>query len=144
MKRLIDSAFLHVDVLGPHVQAGHFDLMTSSPSAPGNASNMASMTFAGVSQQTVGVPVHQTTMVAPGAASPSSFSSASSTTSSPEAPEGLATGGSTEQSAQFIILPDIWEDMIEPGSKLDLDSIPGPHSSAFSGVILPNFRTSDV
>ncbi|KUJ23824.1 uncharacterized protein LY89DRAFT_572752, partial [Mollisia scopiformis] len=30
MKKVIEEAFLHVDVIGPHVLAGHFDLIGSN------------------------------------------------------------------------------------------------------------------
>ena len=122
MKSLIDSAFLY-DVLAHHVHAGHFDLVSSSFSTPGIARNMPSTTFLGIPSPTVGSPAAHTTSSVAGAESPSS-SPSSSTIPSPgtlgaEAPaaSGPATGGNTGQSTQFIILPDVWEDMVEPGSK---------------------------
>ena len=123
MKSLIDSAFLY-DVLAHHVHAGHFDLVSSSLSTSDIASNMPSMIFLDTLSQTVGDPTAQATSYVAGAASPS-FSSSSSTISSPEmlgaagpAISGPATGANADQSTQFIILPDVWEDMVEPGSKL--------------------------
>ncbi|KAF2963755.1 hypothetical protein GQX73_g9818 [Xylaria multiplex] len=107
MRRLVNSCFVHVDVLGPHVMAGRYDLSINLPFPMDAASEMTS-------------PVTPLTPVSTQASTsaagiPSSFTVAGS--SSAPGPSGNANPPQQQQQprSSFVVLPELWEDTIEPG-----------------------------
>ncbi|KAI0535324.1 hypothetical protein GGR58DRAFT_479387 [Xylaria digitata] len=106
MKRLVNSCFVHVDVLGPHVMAGRYDLSINLPFPMDAASEMTS-------------PVTPLTPVSTQASTstagvPSSLNVAGP--SSAPGPSGNANPSQQQQPrSSFVVLPELWEDTIEPG-----------------------------
>ncbi|KAI3326208.1 hypothetical protein HD806DRAFT_489640 [Xylariaceae sp. AK1471] len=94
MKRLIQSCFIHVEVIGPHVMAGRYDLSVTLP-FPMDTVNETPQ----VSTSTAETPSSSTTADSP-----------------PPAPDPSAsTNSSQQQRSSFVVLPELWEDTIEPG-----------------------------
>ncbi|KAI1850571.1 hypothetical protein JX265_004281 [Neoarthrinium moseri] len=128
MERLIKAAFLHVNILGPHVQAGHYDLTAETGVTfedPYATSAEPSATTSGPCFGNKGQPV---TIVPASALAPgSSASGASSSTAPPPVPSPPAAGSPSPSAAQGgpngtnqpllgpIILPELWEDLVVPG-----------------------------
>ncbi|KAI1293955.1 hypothetical protein F5Y03DRAFT_327075 [Xylaria venustula] len=109
MRRLINSCFLHVDVLGPHVMAARYDLSVNLPLSMDVANDIMSP----------GSPITPvaTQTSAPAIETPSSFPAAGS--SSAAGASGNANSSQHQQQQQhrssFVVLPELWEDTIEPG-----------------------------
>ncbi|KAI0896756.1 hypothetical protein F4806DRAFT_465655 [Annulohypoxylon nitens] len=83
MRRLVRSCFEHVDVIGPHVNAGHYDLIaTSIPSS---------------ALTDTGSEIGETS------------------NSLPQAPPPPTPA---QQDMGIIILPELWEDLVEPGMSI--------------------------
>ncbi|KAI1425065.1 hypothetical protein F5Y12DRAFT_400537 [Xylaria sp. FL1777] len=118
MRRLINSCFLHVDVLGPHVMAGHYDLSVSLPffmdaaneimspgaplpSVPTSASTSATETL------NLFTTIPSSSSAAPGPSSSGSATNSPSSSSSQQQQQPIRSS--------FVILPELWEDTIEPG-----------------------------
>ncbi|KAI0521831.1 hypothetical protein F5B22DRAFT_643417 [Xylaria bambusicola] len=106
MRKLINSCFIHVDVLGPHVMAGRYDLSVNLPYPMDAANEILSP----------GAPL---TPIPPAQASsssatetPSSFNTIASSSSSSSTP---GPSNSQQQRSSFVVLPELWEDTVEPG-----------------------------
>ncbi|KUI61050.1 hypothetical protein VP1G_08223 [Cytospora mali] len=115
-KRLVESAFLYVDVLGPHVFAGHYDLtiqgMWSDPKTAAINPTLASYPPATTQPSNS---IHSDNCIdGIGAASSAPSSSFQpglpppSTNLFPHLVPKVAGRGA-------IILPELWEDVVEPG-----------------------------
>ncbi|KAI0972287.1 hypothetical protein F4678DRAFT_56547 [Xylaria arbuscula] len=109
MRRLINSCFLHVDVLGPHVMAARYDLSVNLPLSMDAGNDIMS-------------PVSPITPIATQASTsatetPSPFPAAGS--SSAAGASGSTNSSQQQQQQQhrscFVVLPELWEDTIEPG-----------------------------
>ncbi|KAI1208693.1 uncharacterized protein F4807DRAFT_146833 [Annulohypoxylon truncatum] len=98
MEHLIQACFDHIIVLGPHVNAGHYDLLTTS--LPSSAS-----TDVGSETGPTDVPV-QTEI-------PSGPPPPQDPTPPPTVPSTPA-----QQDSSIIILPELWEDIVEPGMSI--------------------------
>ncbi|KAI0851249.1 hypothetical protein F5Y00DRAFT_230738 [Daldinia vernicosa] len=106
MERLIRNCFVYVDVIGPHVIKGHYDLFTfhlpfSTDTGFEMAPQAAASEPAGV-QQHPGIEAHM--------AGSSNHPPIPHAPTPPPAP----TLTPIEQSA-VTILPELWEDLVEPG-----------------------------
>ncbi|KAI0445323.1 hypothetical protein F4803DRAFT_167235 [Xylaria telfairii] len=109
MRKLIQSCFLHVDVLGPHVMAGRYDLSINLPFPMDSANEILSP----------GTPL------SPGPSQTSTSAAelpSSSTAAGPSSTPGPSSGtnSSPQQQQQqpkssFVVLPELWDDTIEPG-----------------------------
>ncbi|KAI2625878.1 hypothetical protein GGR54DRAFT_593393 [Hypoxylon sp. NC1633] len=126
MERLIRSCFNHVDVIGRHVNQGHYDLLTYVPFSTGSGPGLASAE--------VSNPDETPTSITPadvGATEPQTASS-SNVATAPQAPTPPPAAPSPPvQPPAVIILPELWEDFIEPGMVISmhmwpLDLLPHP------------------
>ncbi|KAI5858172.1 hypothetical protein GGS23DRAFT_586903 [Durotheca rogersii] len=127
MELLIRSCFAHVAVIGPHVNEGHYDLLTYF--------RFSANSGFGISPQGVPPPTNSqhpssqeaiSTVAMPSApAAPAEAEEAMggqgdgmlSEPAVPTAPIPLPASGSPIQTQQspIVILPELWEDLIEPG-----------------------------
>ncbi|GAW21474.1 hypothetical protein ANO14919_109930 [Xylariales sp. No.14919] len=109
MKKLINSCFLHVDVLGPHVMAGRYDLSINLPLPMDAASEMTSP---------VAPPTPVSTQPSTSTAETSSSITVAGSSSAP-GPSSSTSSLPQQQQQQprssFVVLPELWEDTIEPG-----------------------------
>ncbi|KAI0425947.1 hypothetical protein F5Y09DRAFT_320391 [Xylaria sp. FL1042] len=106
MRRLINSCFLHVDVVGPHVMAGRYDLSVNLPFSMDAANEI-------MSPGTPPIPA-PTQASTSSTETPNSFAVASS--SSVPGPSGSTSSSQQpQQRSSFVVLPELWEDTIEPG-----------------------------
>ncbi|KAI0479756.1 hypothetical protein F4859DRAFT_513256 [Xylaria cf. heliscus] len=106
MRKLVQSCFLHVDILGPHVLAGHYDLSINLP-FPIDSANEA---------------LSPITPVSPGPSQASTSAAAeipsTSTAAGPSSASGPSNGTNSQQqqpTSSFVVLPEVWDDTIEPG-----------------------------
>ncbi|KAL0942503.1 uncharacterized protein CTRU02_200389 [Colletotrichum truncatum] len=106
VRNLIKSIFSNVDVLGPHVLAGHYDLFVHNVWVSGESAavNPALMSFQHMASQTA-----------------ESSSPSSSTNTAPPKP---AAGASLPGSCSSMILPELWEDILEPGMLITMHMWP--------------------
>lgn len=115
-KRLVESAFIDVDVLGPHVFAGHYDLsvqgLWSDPKTAAINPTLASYPPATTSSSN-SVPFDN---------SANAFGATSSTSSSSFQPGLPASSANVPPhllpkmpGRGAIVLPELWEDVVEPG-----------------------------
>ncbi|KAI1348893.1 hypothetical protein F5Y01DRAFT_290694 [Xylaria sp. FL0043] len=106
MRRLINNCFLHVDVLGPHVMAGRYDLSVSLPFSMDAANEITSP----------GAPLTPAPpqVSASATETPSSLTVASSS-SAPGPSSSTSPSQQPQQRSSFVVLPELWEDTIEPG-----------------------------
>lgn len=141
MKGLIDSCFAHSDVYGPRVLAGQYDLLTSGPFSTGlegfhagGIGGVAPVSFtassasayvgsgAGSGVTTMNPDASSTSAVIPFSSSATAFpSSPAAALPPPAAPSPPSTAGTPvleQHNPGLAILPEVWEDMIEPGRKL--------------------------
>ncbi|KAK6082137.1 kinetoplast-associated protein kap-like protein [Seiridium cupressi] len=123
MKRLIDVCFQHVDVIGPHVHAGRYDLTAEngiifgdphSPSGPSIAENSSSNN-ADAPPPAPPPPDNNT------GGNPSASSSSSSLPS--EAQTHVPVGVPVPRKDP-IILPELWEDFVVPGMSIRMHMWP--------------------
>ncbi|KAI0206116.1 hypothetical protein F4808DRAFT_192308 [Astrocystis sublimbata] len=104
MSELVKSCFVHVDIVGPHVQQGHYDLSINLPFAMDFANEILPP----------GTPLAgPTTQASTSAAETLSSPSSSSTTVSPNGSNSVPQQQQVKSS--FVVLPELWEDTIEPG-----------------------------
>ncbi|KAI1380876.1 hypothetical protein F4677DRAFT_404966 [Hypoxylon crocopeplum] len=111
MERLIRSCFIHVDVIGPHVNKGHYDLSACLPFSAGGGSGIAAQE---TSQQ--GDVLYPPSTTLDGWAGEAQTGDTSNEAAVPQAPTPPPAAPSTPlQQSTAIILPELWEDLIEPG-----------------------------
>ncbi|KAI3332927.1 hypothetical protein F4824DRAFT_474156 [Ustulina deusta] len=105
MRGLINNCFVHVDVLGPHVMAGRYDLSVNLP-FPMDAANeiMSPVTPVSVPASTSATETQGSSTVASSSSAPGSSGSANSS----QQPQ-------QQHRSSFVVLPELWEDTIEPG-----------------------------
>lgn len=116
IKGLIDKCFVHINDndIRSHALAGHYDLITTSSFSTGLEAF----------PQAVGTPAASPVAVDSSAAAPSvsTVGSTSTTLPSPAAPPTVpsppTTSAADPEPNSRIILPEVWEDMVEPGSEL--------------------------
>ncbi|KAI0855576.1 hypothetical protein F4860DRAFT_454635 [Xylaria cubensis] len=111
MKGLVQSCFIHVDIVGPHVMAGRYDLSINLPFPMDSASEILSP----------GTPLS----LGPSQASTSeaetpspSAAAAAGSSSTPDTSNGANSSQQQQQQqpkSSFVVLPELWEDTIEPG-----------------------------
>ncbi|KAI1107128.1 hypothetical protein F4804DRAFT_298653 [Jackrogersella minutella] len=121
MSRLIRNCFLHVDIIGPHVNEGHYDLIASLPFS------MSTDVTLGMGSQPE--PQSQSPTL-PAAGTPDSqITGTSNEPSLPQAPTPppAAPSSPVQQNAAVIILPELWEDLIEPGMFVSMHMWPMDH-----------------
>ncbi|KAI8624414.1 hypothetical protein F5Y19DRAFT_314334 [Xylariaceae sp. FL1651] len=123
MKRLVQSCFSYVDVIGPHVMAGRYDLIVALPYPMDSTSEIPPL----VAPPAALSPSTTTTQPAPVEASasttaelPGPSTAAAGGPSSAQDPSSSTSGSSNPSSqqqprSQFVVLPELWEDTIEPG-----------------------------
>ncbi|KAI0408842.1 hypothetical protein F4802DRAFT_593709 [Xylaria palmicola] len=104
MRRLIQSCFLFVDVLGPHVMAGRYDLLINLP-LPMDANGV-------ISPSSTVTPTPS--LPSPSTAEIPSSSAASGSSSTVNLPSSSSSSQQQHKSS-FIVLPELWDDTIEPG-----------------------------
>ncbi|KAI1165608.1 hypothetical protein F5B18DRAFT_158878 [Nemania serpens] len=105
MRGLIQSCFIHVDALGPHVTAGRYDLSINLP-FPKDAANDILSPVTPLTPP----PVQATTSTAE-----SSSSSAADLSSTSGASSNTNSTQQQQHNSSFVVLPELWEDTIEPG-----------------------------
>ncbi|KAI1746533.1 hypothetical protein F4782DRAFT_536340 [Xylaria castorea] len=108
MRRLVQSCFLHVDVLGPHVMAGRYDLSINLPFPMDSASEILSP----------GTPLSPGP--SQGSTSAAEIPSSSAAAAGSSSTSGPSNGTNSSQQQQppkssFVVLPELWDDTIEPG-----------------------------
>ncbi|KAI1179235.1 hypothetical protein F4777DRAFT_575266 [Nemania sp. FL0916] len=107
MKGLVQKCFLHVDVLGPHVNAGHYDLSINLPYSMDAAKEVLSPGTAATTPTTQApAPIAGTSSLS---ATGSSVPGPSSSTNTSQQQQ------QQQQKSSFVVLPELWEDTIEPG-----------------------------
>ncbi|KAI8950653.1 hypothetical protein F4801DRAFT_332482 [Xylaria longipes] len=105
MRRLVESCFAHVDIIGPHVTAGRYDLSIHLPFPIDSANEI----------------LLPGTPLSPGPSQPSNSTAgtpSSSTAAASSATPGPSSGTNSPQQqprSLFAILPELWDDTIEPG-----------------------------
>ncbi|KAI0102778.1 hypothetical protein GGR51DRAFT_573813 [Nemania sp. FL0031] len=102
MKKLVENCFKYIDVLGPHVVAGRYDLSVNLPFSmdPINDDPSLSPSPAPVIVQAPGI----------------SSSLAAGTSSALAGPSSSSSSSQQQQDkSSFVVLPELWEDTIEPG-----------------------------
>lgn len=128
MESLIRSCFLHVDVIGPHVQEGRYDLVTNVPVA---FSTDASF---GPTPQAVLQPVggqSSSTIVSPEVETVPVADTSVSEPALPQAPTPPpAVPSVPTPSTSIIILPELWEDLAEPGMYITMHVSNNSHPPA--------------
>ncbi|KAL7622989.1 hypothetical protein AAE478_006668 [Parahypoxylon ruwenzoriense] len=107
MERLIRSCFVHVPVIGPHVIEGHYDLGEAAPPEVGTA------------------------------AGPQAASSPSGPVPQAPIPPPAAAPSAPAQQSAVIILPEVWEDLVEPGMAVEMFMWPRPPSGSLPLPPLP-------
>ncbi|KAI0452096.1 hypothetical protein F5B21DRAFT_506559 [Xylaria acuta] len=105
MKRLIQSCFIHVDVLGPHVMADRYDLSINLPFPMDSANEILS--------PVTPLPPDPSQPSTSAAETPSSSTVAGS--SSPSSPSNGTNSSQQQPKSSFVVLPELWDDTIEPG-----------------------------
>ncbi|KAI0838628.1 hypothetical protein F5Y06DRAFT_267417 [Hypoxylon sp. FL0890] len=121
MERLIRSCFAHVDVIGPHVDAGHYDLLSNLPFSTPDVG--------------VGTPFQtgsqNSSSTAPPAAGPVEppIDGTPNEPPIPQAPTPPPAVPSTpaQQQSPVVILPELWDDLIEPGMFVSMHMWPMDH-----------------
>ncbi|KAI0144008.1 hypothetical protein F4776DRAFT_610228 [Hypoxylon sp. NC0597] len=121
MERLIRSCFAHVDVIGPHVNAGHYDLLSYLPfptedvefGTPFQAESQHPPAAAPPTGGTVGPPVDGAPNGPPIMQAPT--------------PPPAAPSTPVQQQSLVVILPELWEDFIEPGMFVSMHMWPMDH-----------------
>ncbi|KAI1418663.1 hypothetical protein F5Y13DRAFT_4230 [Hypoxylon sp. FL1857] len=121
MERLIRSCFAHVDVIGPHVNEGHYDLLSFLPFStldvgfgmPFQAEPQHSSTTAPPAGGTVEPPVGGVSNEPPILQAPT--------------PPPAAPSTPVQQQSLVVILPELWEDLIEPGMFVSMHMWPMDH-----------------
>ncbi|OTA96362.1 hypothetical protein M434DRAFT_392785 [Hypoxylon sp. CO27-5] len=123
MERLIRSCFAHVDVIGPHVNEGHYDLLSYLPFSTEDVG--FGTPFQAESQHpppaaappptggTVGPPVDGASNGPPIMQAPT--------------PPPAAPSTPVQQQSLVVILPELWEDIIEPGMFVSMHMWPMDH-----------------
>ncbi|KAH6652924.1 hypothetical protein BKA67DRAFT_659578 [Truncatella angustata] len=111
IKRLIDACCLHVDIIAPHVLAGHFDLIADTNpifASPRQRINRAT---------SASTPSIENLFTSNATASPSPSSSSSSSSSSASLADGEFSPfvNKIPVWGYHIILPELWEDLAVPG-----------------------------
>ncbi|KAI0550029.1 hypothetical protein F4679DRAFT_225947 [Xylaria curta] len=107
MKGLVQSCFIHVDVIGPHVMAGRYDLSINLPFSMDAASEILSP----------GTPLSPGPSQATTSAAETPSSSAAAGSSSTPGPSNGANSSQSQPQpkSSFVVLPELWEDTVEPG-----------------------------
>ncbi|TRX93341.1 hypothetical protein FHL15_005616 [Xylaria flabelliformis] len=106
MKGLVQSCFIHVDVVGPHVMAGRYDLSINLPFPMDSASEILSP----------GTPLSPgPSQASTSAAETLNSSAAAGSSSTPDASNGANSSQKQQPKSSFVVLPELWEDTIEPG-----------------------------
>ncbi|KXJ91035.1 hypothetical protein Micbo1qcDRAFT_163761 [Microdochium bolleyi] len=105
MRTLINSCFIHVDILGPHVMNGHYDLFTTVSFSMDNKSSGASFGF----------PDAETSSAGQAQADPPAQSTATDTASNAPASPAATAISPAPPSTNVVILPEVWDMLIEPG-----------------------------
>ncbi|CAJ2502868.1 Uu.00g102620.m01.CDS01 [Anthostomella pinea] len=131
MERLIRSCFTHVDIIGPYVFEGCYDLIVALP-----PSMDPYMPFAAQTTTVLNTPTPLVTPLSPGSeAVPVAGSSSTGSTipPAPTPPEVVfpsvfapAPGPPVQETPRIVILPELWEDMIEPGMFVEQHLWPFP------------------
>ncbi|KAI1762017.1 hypothetical protein GGR53DRAFT_503156 [Hypoxylon sp. FL1150] len=131
MERLIRSSFMHVDVIGPYVMDGRYDLMTQIPFEDRDMVSQAPPT-----QPSGGspAPTQDTSSAAPATATPSTSTTSAeggAAAAAPDPPAATGTSNSVPQAptpppppSRAVILPEIWEDIVEPGMSITMHMWP--------------------
>lgn len=126
MKRLIEACFIHVDVIGPHVFAGHFDLIAeagisldnpfANPGSSAAGSTSPSRPSASSSKTTPPPAPSPPNKNNDSPSSPSSSSSSSSSSSYLSSTPSEAHRPTPETIPALqkapIILPELWDDFV--------------------------------
>ncbi|KAI1389780.1 uncharacterized protein F4822DRAFT_428123 [Hypoxylon trugodes] len=108
MERLIRSCFAHVNVLGHYVNEGRYDLLTSLP--------FSTDVGAGVLHSST--PPSEVEIVEPQSGGTPSESTM------PHAPTPPPAPSVPIQHSAIIILPELWEDLVEPGMYIQMQFWP--------------------
>ncbi|KAI0386631.1 hypothetical protein F5Y04DRAFT_68167 [Hypomontagnella monticulosa] len=115
MESLIRSCFLHVDVIGPHVHEGRYDLVTNVPVAfsadvsVGFTPQPALQPVGGQPSSSIASPETETAphpIAGPSVGEPALPQAPTPPPAAPPVPT---------PSTSIIILPELWEDLAEPG-----------------------------
>ncbi|TGJ80358.1 hypothetical protein E0Z10_g8411 [Xylaria hypoxylon] len=105
MRRLINSCFLHVDILGPHVMAGRYDLLINLPFPMDAASEMSPVTS----------PTPVSTQASTSTAEVPSSLTVAGSSSAPGPSDNANSSQQQQPRSSFVVLPELWEDTVEPG-----------------------------
>ncbi|KAI1737534.1 hypothetical protein F4680DRAFT_450799 [Xylaria scruposa] len=105
MKGLVQSCFIHVDVVGPHVMAGRYDLSINLPFPMDSASEILAP----------GTPLSPGPSQASTSAAETPSSSAAAGSTSTPGPSNGANSSQPQPKSSFVVLPELWEDTVEPG-----------------------------
>ncbi|KAI0179125.1 hypothetical protein GGR52DRAFT_535000 [Hypoxylon sp. FL1284] len=126
MERLIRACFVHVDLLGPYVMDRRYDLLTHMPfPEPDTGAAQPVGSPAPVHNGTASVPTTSSTPAASpdgggatiGASTPSASATPPPALPAPSPPQ-------QQQLARTIILPELWEDIVEPGMSISMHMWP--------------------
>ncbi|KAI1140400.1 hypothetical protein F5Y05DRAFT_378255 [Hypoxylon sp. FL0543] len=120
MERLIRSCFAHVAVIGPHVDEGHYDLLSYLP---------FSTPEAGFGTPFQAEPQNSSSAAPPAGAVEPPIDGASDEPPILQAPTPPPAAPSTpvQQQSLVVILPELWEDLIEPGIFVSMHMWPMNH-----------------
>ncbi|KAI1121143.1 hypothetical protein F5Y10DRAFT_108604 [Nemania abortiva] len=104
MKKLVENCFKYIEVLGPHVLAGRYDLSVNLPFSMDPTNEEPPL-----APSPAPVIAHASTSAAGASSSyPAGFSSM-------PGPSSSSSSFQQQEKSSFVVLPELWEDTIEPG-----------------------------